>query len=334
MITVSSKQQAGSRIKLGWPLLLTATCLLLTPCSSWAISSNAGTKNGNFLEIETDARGAALGPAMVAMASGAEGMRWNPAALGNTATNEFAATHVQYYQGIMIENASLAYHVEDGALAANIMYLAPGSLDGRDALGNPTGDFQFYDLVGGLGYGRRVRSKEEGTEINLGGAVKMVQEKIANTQQQNPALDLGVLIAPTEALHGGLTIRNLSSGSAGYAKEITGGIAYTFQHVFTGAAALQYTDDAPVRLNVGAEYKISEEDGVIRVGYRTRDTLDDSTDSAITALRNASIAGLTMGAGFTYQPEAIKSMALQFDYAMAPFGALGISHTITVTVKW
>ena len=41
-----------------------------------------------------------------------------------------------------------------------------------------------------------------------------------------------------------------------------------------------------------------------------------------------------MGAGIGYKPPMFPTVKLGVDYAMAPFGALGISHTVTVKVKW
>src|SRR5947208_7131818 len=62
-------------------LLLTFTICHLPFAMVFAVSDNAGTKNGNFLKIATDARGVALGDSVVSMAKGADALRWNPAAL-------------------------------------------------------------------------------------------------------------------------------------------------------------------------------------------------------------------------------------------------------------
>ena len=314
---------------------LFAFCLLTFSSSVHAISSNAGTSNGDFLKIPTDARGVALGPSIVSMAEGEEGMRWNPAALGRTDSQELDATHILYYQDVSVENVGYAYPLEDGAIAVNAFYLSPGSLDGRDLFGNPTGNFNFYDLVGAIGYGRRLMSSDDGTAVYVGGELKIVQEQIDNSQYQNPAADLGLLVIPFENLRAGLAARNLSTGGANFPKELTGGASYTLFHVLTGAFSLRYADDAPWRFNVGGEYKFPELDNaVLRAGYQTHDPLDDSVDSGIPAFHSASMAGLTLGAGMEYRPPMFKTLRLQLDYAMAPFGALGISHTITVKVKW
>lgn len=305
------------------------------PLHSYAISDNAGTTNGAFLELPTDARGVALGPAIVSMADGAEALRWNPGALGHADQKEFDATHVQYFQGVQVENMAAAYPMEDSALAASVMYLTAGALDGRDTQGQQTGNFNFYDMVGSVGYGRRLTSRaESGADIFVGGDVKIVQEMIASSEFQNAAVDLGVQVIPTRDLQIGAAVRNLSSSSANFPRELTGGASYTVLRSYTGAIGLRYTNDAPIRLSVATEYRMEEFKSALRLGYMTHDPLDDSTDSNISFLRSASLAGLTAGAGGEFKLPAFPRMTLGIDYAIAPFGALGISHYVTVKIKW
>jgi hypothetical protein len=314
--------------------LLTFALCLLPFALCHAISDNAGTTNGDFLKIATDARGVALGNSVVSMVQGADAMRWNPAALGVLDGKEVSATDIQYYQDVTIENLSAVYPLEEGGIGVSAFYLSPGNLDGRDVLGNPTGNFKFDDMVGTIAFGRKMLTRAEGADVSLGAAVKLVQETIANESFQNPAFDIGLLASPIDDLNIGLTVRDLSSGSANFAREVIGGASYTVFRFFTGAFAVNYSNDAPVLYSVGGEYKIPEYDSAIRVGYQNHDSLDNSIDSQIPALRGASIAGLTMGAGLGYKPPMFPSLKLDIDYAMAPFGALGISHTVTVKVKW
>jgi len=314
--------------------LILALCFLLVGNSCWAISNNAGTTNGDFLKIATDARGVALGDSIVSMAQGAEGMRWNPAGLGTAEQKEVSATHIQYYQAVQVENVDAVFPIEEGGIGVNAFYLSPGTLDGRDQNQLQTGNFRFYDLVGSLGFGKKVLSRAEGADISVGAVVKVVQEAIAEQSFQNPAFDVGAVASPMDDLNLGLTVRDLSSGKANFAREIIGGASYTMYRFFTGAFAVNYSNDSPVRYSVGGEYKIPELDSAIRVGYQSHDSLDNSLDSQIPALRTASIAGLTMGAGIGYKPPMLPNLKLNIDYAMAPFGALGISHTVTLKVKW
>lgn len=299
-----------------------------------AISDNAGTKNGAFLNIATDARGVALGDSIVSMAQGADALRWNPAGLGLADEKEVSATHIQYYQDVHIENMNAVFPIEEGGIGAGAFYLGSGALDGRDANGIATGNFKFYDLAGTLGFGRKMLTRAEGADVSVGVALKIVQETIADQSFQNPAFDIGTLITPIDDLNVGFNVRNLSSGKANFSREMIGGASYTIFRVFTGAFALDYANDAPLRYSVGGEYKIPELDSAVRLGYQSHDALDKSLDSKVPALRGASIAGLTMGAGIGYKPPKFPTVKLDLDYAMAPFAALGISHTVTVKVRW
>lgn len=309
---------------------------VLVAQSALAISDNAGTKNGAFLKLATDARGVALGPTMVSMAQGTEGMRWNPAALAIGEGHEAAATHIEYFQDVSIENVSFVHPLQDGTIGGNFFYLTAGDLDGRDANNVKTGDFAFYDAVLSVGYGRRVSSREDrGMDIYVGGALKAVQEKIADEQYRNVAADIGMVMDPIDNLRLGATARNLSTGKADFPKELTVGASYSTFKILTAGLAMRYSDDAPVRLGLSGECKVPEfENSVIRVGYMTHDELDNSTDAKISGLRQASLAGLSFGGGLEIRPPTLKTTHFIVDYTMAPFGALGIAHTVTVKVRW
>ena len=314
--------------------MLSIVYCLFSPSAVFSIASNAGTKNGDFLNIATDARGVALGDSVVSMAQGADALRWNPAALGLTEEKEVSATDIEYYQSVRIDNINAVYPIEEGGIGVGAFYLSPGTLEGRDLSGNDTGNFRFYDLVGTLGFGKKVLSRAEGADISIGVALKIVQEAIAEQSFQNPAFDVGMTVTPMDDLNLGLTVRDLSSSKANLSREIVGGASYTKFRFLTGAFAVNYSNDAPIRYSVGGEYKIPEIDSAVRVGYQSHDPLDNSLNSQIPALRSASIAGLTMGAGVGYKPPPWPGVKLYVDYAMAPFGALGISHTVTLKVKW
>jgi hypothetical protein len=319
-----------------WLIIIITFAICHLPFAmAYAISNNAGTTNGNFLDIATDARGVALGDAVVSMVTGADAMRWNPAALGLLDEKEVEATDIQYYQGVQIENIAGVFPIEEGGFGANAFFLTPGGpLDGRDLNGNQTGSFNFYDLVGTVGFGRKIFTRAEGADVSIGANLKIVQETIANQSFQNPAFDIGALVSPLDDLNFGLNIRDLSSSKADFSREVVGGASYTLFKVFTGAFAIDYANDAPVRYTVGGEYKIPEYESAIRLGYTNHDSLDNSIDSQIPALRGASIAGLTMGAGIGYKPPIWPTTRFMIDYAMAPFGALGISHTVTLKFRW
>lgn len=311
-----------------------AALFALAVAPAAAINENAGTKNGAFLKIATDARGMSLGDSVVSMPAGVDSLHWNPAGLALLDSKEAAATHLQYFQDVKIEHVGVGIPMEDSALAVSAFYLSPGDLDGRDLLGNQTGDFKYYNLVGTLGYGRKMLTRAEGADVSIGASIKVVQEKIAEQQFQNPALDLGILASPSDHLNIGVSVRNLSTSKANFSREVVGGASYTLFKVFTGAAALNYSNDALIRASVGGEYRIPDYDTAIRASYQTRDSLDDSEDSAIPFLRQSSLAGIRMGAGFGYRPPVFPGVRLNFDYAMTPFGALGIAHTVTVKVRW
>ena len=271
---------------------------------------------------------------MVVMADGSEGMRWNPSALARLENKEISGTHVEYYQDTHIENVNFGYPLEEGGLGAQLFYLSAGTLDGRNAVGAPTGDFKFYDLYMGAGYGRKLMSASEGMEVLAGASVKLVQEKIDDQSFQNPALDLGIQVSPNDQWKAGAAARNLSTSKANYPKQLILATSYQPLSMITGAAALSYSNDAPIRLTGAGEYHFEEWNSALRVSYTTHDEVENSEDSTIKFLRGASLAGLAMGAGFDYKTPLFAGLSFQVDYALAPFGALGISHTVTLKARW
>ena len=336
----SSRQSVSRDPRLGPGLKIagaTTLGMFLFLKSAFAISNNAGTKNGDFLNLATDARGVVLNDTSVSTVEGVNALRWNPAGLNTLTTREVSGTHVEYYQGVRMENVGFAYPLgDDSGIAINGFYLTAGDLDGRDNFGAPTGDFKFYDAVGTLGYGRKMLTRNEGLDLSLGVNLKIVEEKIADQSYQNPAFDLGLMSNPIDNLQIGVTGRNFSTSKANFAREIVAGGSYAmFNKTFYPALAVNYSNNAPLRVTVSGEYRIQELDGAaVRVGYRSHDSLDNSEDSQITFLRSGGVAGLTMGAGFNYRPPMFNTLTLGLDYGMAPCGALGISHTITVSARW
>src|SRR4051812_35880963 len=94
-------------------LMIAFSIVNLQPSIVNAISRNAGTKNGDFLNLGTDARGVALGDSGVSTVEGIDALRWNPAGLSALTTKEAGGTHIQYYQSVHVENVGFAYPLGD-----------------------------------------------------------------------------------------------------------------------------------------------------------------------------------------------------------------------------
>ena len=121
-------------------------------------ASDAGRSAADFLEIGQGARAAGLGGAYTAVSEGAVAAYWNPAGMAGLEDFEVSLGHFSWYQDITVEQMSLAVPLSAGpVLGASITYVNYGTIDGYDALGNPTGDLSAYDLSGGVSLGMSFR---------------------------------------------------------------------------------------------------------------------------------------------------------------------------------
>ncbi len=104
------------------------------------------------------ARGEGMGRAYVAIADDATASWWNPAGLAFLSNRNVAAMHTKLAPGladdVYYEYLSYAQASEDwGGLAASVVYLTYGSIEGRDEFGNPTEVFTSYEISPAVGYG-------------------------------------------------------------------------------------------------------------------------------------------------------------------------------------
>ena len=76
----------------------------------------AGTSGFQFLKIPIDPRGAALGEAVVATASDASAMFWNPAMSAQTDGLQVGIHHASYFVDVNMDFVAISYHLRGPAL--------------------------------------------------------------------------------------------------------------------------------------------------------------------------------------------------------------------------
>ncbi len=296
---------------------------LMAP-SGWArdFTSNAqGTTTANFLKLGVGARAIAMGEAYSAVADDANALYWNPAGL--TRVDHYNATlmHAPYLANSFYDYAGYAQHLgEHGALGAGIQYFSAGRITQTDIADNDIGDFTPYDMAASVGYAYELGG------YSLGVTGKFIKSKIINSAETGAA-DIGVLSRPylDDKLRLAMTATNL-------------GGKMKFDEV---------SDRLPLALRLGSSYKVTERwltsfdlgfpidnNPYVALGseYRWFAASDwpVATRAGYNSLTTGDVSGIT-GFSFGFGTE---HHGIGVDYAILPFGSLGLTHRISVNIKF
>ncbi len=172
------------RIILGWVILLIIAALIGDVTLA---ASDGGRTAADFLQIGVGARAAGMGGAYTALSEGSEASYWNPAGMAGLQGYEVSFSHFAWYQDVTLEQGAFAFALnERTTLAASIIYLNYGDIDGYDASDNPIGDITAYDWAGGVSLGYQVND-----DLSLGATGKYINQKFDDISGSAFAVDLG-----------------------------------------------------------------------------------------------------------------------------------------------
>jgi hypothetical protein len=295
----------------------TAAALFLVLSVSSARAGTGGTALP-FLKMDQGARAAALGGAYTASGDDAWAVFYNPAGTALSAKSEIALGHNEWFEGIRNETLAYVRPLDSGAaLFGGLNALLSGGMDKYDASGLKTGSFS--SLEGALSFGA---SAPLGNGCYGGAAVKGLYQKASGESALAWAGDAGLL-----KIYGdwrfGASVLNLGSGmklgSVSFPLPLTlrAGTAWNFRDRLRVSADGIKAGESPSALALGAEGEFPAGAGgsfFARAGYRTGRS------------RYAG-SGLSAGVG-------LKNGDLRVDYAFTPYGELGDSHRITISVSF
>ncbi|MBD3403302.1 PorV/PorQ family protein [candidate division GN15 bacterium] len=236
------------KIVFGWVILLILAALIGDVTFA---ASDGGRTAADFLQIGVGARSAGMGNAYSAVSDGAEASYWNPAGMSGLQDYEVSFSHFAWYQDVTLEQGSFAFPVNDRVvMAASIIYLDYGSIEGYDASNNSIGDITAYDWAGGLSIGYTV---SDAFAVGLTG--KYINQKFDETSGSAFAADLGAtyrtgrltFAAVASNLGGSMTFENESEDlpsslrlGVAYAPPIQGVRAsFELDNRFHGASVLR-----------------------------------------------------------------------------------------------
>lgn len=304
-------------------LLLILLCIpasLSMAADNADIHENAGTRAMTFLKIGIGAEAIGMGESYVAAVDDLYASYWNPAGLVKLKNPQLALMHNERFADINYEYVGVAFPIGDkNTVAVSANFQSYGEMQGRDEEGNETNIFHAYDLAMVLSYARSF-----GQTVAVGINAKLLREQIADENGSGFAFDFGGLYS--------LPDLPLSFG-------------VNAQHV---GPRVKYVEDAfllPFTLRLGTAYRVLNDSLLFTMDFiRPTDNHNSIgvglgyTIANILQLRSGYIykfggndlgvvSGMRGGFGLTLR-------RFQIDYALVPFGALGLTHRFSLIASF
>jgi hypothetical protein len=153
------------------------------------VVTKVATTAGNWLKLETGARGVGMAGAMVAAGTGVSAITYNPASIGFVKGSELYYSKTNYLAGI--SHSSMAYGTQvtpTDFIALHLFSFNSGKMDVTNAF-FPDGTGEEFDVTG-LSL-RGTYAKILTDRLKFGVSIKYIRETIYTTAMQTFALDLG-----------------------------------------------------------------------------------------------------------------------------------------------
>lgn len=288
----------------------------------YAQDKYTGITSSNFLKLEPGARQGAIAGAFSGIADDVYTINYNPAGLVQIGTISLTAMHNQWFQSIKYEYLGYAQKVWwGGVIGGNIVYFytddIPGSRfskQGTQETYEKADDWTAWDSCLTLSYAHPWSDK-----LSIGLNFKIIYEKIEQEDASTIAFDLGSFYkTPIDNLSFGLCIQNLGSGlkfiqdKADLPINLKGGVCGRLldDHLLIGLDINKPIDNS-LNMRLGLEYWLIDV-LALRAGYRT---------------------DVDIGSGFA-GGFGLKIMNYQLDYGFAPYGELGDTHRLSISMRF
>jgi hypothetical protein len=332
-------------------ILCTAVAALLAAGPVLA-QTNTGTTIGSFLEIEPNARIAAMGNAGVSAYDGLQSIYYNPASVGSVAGTELLFSHNAWFADISYDYAAVAFPLASlGNAYATITSLNSGEIDVR-TVDQPLGTgerFRVSDVAFALGFGRQLSPR-----FSAGAQINFAQETIWHTSASTVTLSLGTLYRVSEnGLRIGSSLSNFGTRTGYDGRDLR----FTYDNVpgqngdNSTLPGVRFTDQFAVpllfRVGIAQPFRLSDNNRLMLAldAFHPNDN-SESVSMGAEYLMNDQLAvragyqnlfledsevGTTLGIGLK---GAVDTYRYRVDYAWADQGRLGHSNRISVAMAF
>jgi hypothetical protein len=281
---------------------------------SFAAVNDSASIGFPILDMGAGARALGMGEAFTAVADDSSAIYWNAAGLGTIRNPEAALTYTKWYMDTMFFLFLFAFPLQNGTIGADVTYMNLGEFPIRDIYGISTQSIYPYMLGGSLGYGISFG------DISGGAAIKVISQTMGSASNAAFAADAGVLYK-AGIFSAGLTMQNMGSAD-GFSLPMNAkaGIAIkpldSTQHSLLFAVDSQYLFRDAFSLSAGVEY-VYMEMLALRAGYK----------AGFGTIDLDGLKGVSGGIG-------VKISGLNVDYAIVPYGDLGVTQRVTLSLMF
>src|SRR5579871_5277931 len=332
---MSNSKPSTTRLVLPAVLLLLASTLFLfgsLPAAAQQVSG-AGSTSTNFQKIGMGARASAMGNSFTGVSDDSTAVFWNPAGLELAKGTQFSLTQGQWLLGVTHEFFSFSQNIDQaGAFGGSFGYLDSGSFPG--ALENPDGSYggvgpniNANSFTGTVAYAQRLGNWIPGSffkHFMAGVSATVVGQNMVNIGNSGANFNLGLMYELTrKTFYLGASLQNVGTQIQNFSQPVMGklGGSYWLRNTLMKkdqdiiAADMDIQNDTGFKVGIGDEYRMTfgRNDVFLRVGYTTV----------------ADLTGLTAGAGIGHRFDDFDA---QVDYAYVPYGILGDTHRISLSV--
>jgi hypothetical protein len=287
-------------------------------------NSKVGTRAFDFLKIQIGARPMAMGGAFTGVADDETSLYYNPAGIVSLEGKRFIAG---YHNNIFDMQSGLIGYIhplsEEKKVALYINYLNYGEFIRTDDRGIKDGTFGGSDILFAAGYAMTISP-----DLQVGGTIKFIYEKIDAFSATGAALDLGGKYSfDYGRTTVGLMIQNLGGQLGSFVENgeknplplcLKIGTSRRLRGlpVLAAADVIFPTDNDPY-FAIGTEW-MNMKPLYLRVGWSSFGS------NYKTGAGNDDLAGFSFGFGVEYRN-------MQISYTISPEADLGTSHRITFT---
>jgi len=311
---------------------LAVTCLLvnLSTCQP-ACALTPGTTAAQFLKIPIGARAIGMGEAFVALSDDVSSLYWNPAGLTKLKQSQITYMHSFWFQDITCDYLGYAQYFDNdknATFGCSAMFLNSGDIRRtlEDASGNYIGtgsNFSSYDIMATLSSAWKMFDV-----WSIGASLKFIYSTIDEARGSAFSSDIGILLDATQQLTLGANLQNVFVPISMRYYESTAsvsdihplpmntkvGACYKFDAVSLATLDVNFPSDNNINVHIGGEYLYNNM--ALRLGYKT---------DFIQGLDF--LSGLCAGIGLNWKN-------YELDYAFVPYGDLGLTHRISVLLKF
>jgi hypothetical protein len=297
-------------------LIIAVLVILTAAASSFGAIYNNASIIFPLLSLGVGGRALGMGDAFTAIADDASAVYWNAAGLSHVKRMQIGLTYDNFIADTLFGQIQFAAPLPAGTIGADVIYMNGGSLMGMDDFGNQTESFGFLNIGAAVAYGIAINEN-----LSAGIAVKVISLTSGSISSLGFAGDLGAMYK-AGIFSAGLNVQNLGGSTGNYSmpSSIRLGAAVkalsSNMHDIIIAVDGQYLKHDEISAGAGVEYTY-DKTLTARLGYKT----------AFGASNLEGLKGICGGIGIKYQN-------FNFDYALVPYGDLGLTQKATLSYSF